>query len=90
MRQKETNHRSVEVLAVQALGWTLTDSDRAARLLALTGLTPEALRAGIEDPAILAAILAFLEAYEPDLTACAEALEVRPAELVEARRSLEA
>lgn len=90
MRQEETNRRSIEVLAVDALAWTLTDPDRAARLLALTGLTPEALRAGIEDPAILAAILAFLEAYEPDLTACAEALAVPPAELVEARRRLEA
>jgi hypothetical protein len=35
-------------------------------------------------------VLRFLEAHEPDLVACAAALEVEPAELVEARRRLEA
>jgi hypothetical protein len=38
---------------------------------------------------VLAAILGFLEAHEPDLLACADALGVKPAQLVEARRRLE-
>ncbi len=88
MTDQETN-ASPETLALHALGWILSDGDRAARLLALTGLTPEALRAGIGDPALLAAILGFLEAHEPDLVACAEALEVSPSELIDARRRLE-
>jgi hypothetical protein len=88
MTDQETN-ASPEALALHALGWILSDGDRAARLLALTGLTPEALRAGIGDPALLAAILGFLEAHEPDLVACAEALEVSPSELIDARRRLE-
>ena len=89
MRQGETNADS-QALALHALGWTLSDEKRAERLLALTGLTPDQLRAGIGDPQLLAAILRFLEAHEPDLTGCAGALNVAPAQLVEARRRLEA
>jgi hypothetical protein len=47
------------------------------------------LRQRIGDPALLAAVLGFLEAHEPDLIACADALDLSPAELVEARRRLE-
>ena len=87
MTDQETN-ASPEALALHALGWILSDGDRAARLLALTGLTPEGLRAAIGDPALLAAVLGFLEAHEPDLIACAEDLGVKPDALVEARRRL--
>jgi hypothetical protein len=66
----------------------LGDDDRAARLLALTGLTPEALRAGLGNPATLAAVLDFLCAHEPDLVAAAEALGVSPQELAGARERL--
>ncbi len=89
MQEAETNADS-QALALRALGWTLSDPARAERLLALTGLTPDDLRSRIGDPTLLAAILRFLEAHEPDLTACAEALDVAPAQLVEARRRLEA
>ena len=81
--------------ALSALAWILQDSDtsgtsRADRLLATTGLTPAMLRANATDPATLAAVLGFLEAHEPDLVACAEALGVPPRELVSAREALEA
>ena len=88
MQVNETN-QSPEALALAALGWTLQDTARADRLLALTGLTPEDLRSQLGEPALLAAILRFLEAHEPDLLACADALGVAPARLVEARRELE-
>jgi hypothetical protein len=78
-----------QALALHALGWTVGDDARAGRLLALTGLTPETLRARIDDPVLLAAALRFLEGHEPDLIACAEALGVAPSKLVETRRSLE-
>ena len=83
---KETNP---EALALGALGWTLSDEARASRFLALTGLTPDSLRARIEEPDFLAASLRFLEGHEPDLLACAEALDVLPTALVDARRELE-
>ena len=86
MREESTN---AEALALSALGWTLSDSDRAARLLALTGLTPEGLRASISEPRLLAATLGFLEAHEPDLVACADALGLKPGDLTNARRILE-
>jgi hypothetical protein len=79
-----------QALALHALGWTVGDDARAGRLLALTGLTPEALRARLDDQILLAAALRFLEAHEPDLIACAKALGVAPSKLVETRRSLEA
>ncbi|MGV3769224.1 MAG: DUF3572 family protein [Sphingobium phenoxybenzoativorans] len=75
-------------LALLALGWLLSDERRADRLLALTGLDADALRAGIGDPAMLDAVLGFLESHEPDLLACAEAIDVPPAALVNARRTL--
>jgi hypothetical protein len=59
----------------------LSDSDRAVRLLELTGLTPEALRGGLGDSAMLGAVVGFLCAHEPDLVACADALGVTPQEL---------
>ena len=77
-------------LALHALGWTLGDDARADRFLSLTGLTPEDLRARLDEPATLAAALRFLEAHEPDLIACAESIGVAPAVLPEARRRLEA
>ncbi len=89
MRGDETNVAPV-TLALAALGWTVSDSARARRLLDTTGLTPDDLRARAADPAVLGAVLGFLEAHEPDLIACAEAIGATPAALVAARRALEA
>jgi hypothetical protein len=86
MRDEQTNDAAT---ALRALGWTLSDDARAERLLALTGLTPEGLRASLGEPSLLAACLRFLEAHEPDLLACAEALDITPLQLVETRRRLE-
>jgi len=88
MSDDQTNRD--EALALQALGWTLGEDARASRFLALTGLTPESLRGALGEPATLAAALRFLEAHEPDLVACAEAIGVKPAALPEARQRLEA
>jgi hypothetical protein len=90
MRRDDTNPTDPETLALSALGWTLSDEARAQRLLALTGLDPIALRERLGEPGLLASVLVFLEAHEPDLIAAADALDVTPAELVEARRRLEA
>ena len=88
MSSEQTN--DPESAALQALGWTLSDDGRASRFLALTGLTPETLRAQIGQRSMLAAALRFLEAYEPDLIACATYLGLTPLQLVEIRRRLEA
>ena len=77
-----------DALALQALGWVLTDEDRAARLLALTGLTPDILRERLTDRAVLAAVLDFLSNHEPDLLLAADALGVDPQVLLSAREHL--
>jgi hypothetical protein len=68
-------------LLLQALAWICSDDGRADRLLALTGLDAAALRERAMDPATLAAVGDFLMAHEPDLMACADALDVAPATL---------
>jgi len=77
-----------EILALQALGWVLQDEDRAQRLLALTGLDPRILRSGLEDPAMLSALIGFLAGHEPDLIACAESIGVEPEKLAAAANHL--
>jgi hypothetical protein len=76
-------------LALRALAWTVAEQARADRMLALTGLSGDDLRERALERAVLAALLGFLEAYEPDLLACAEDLEVKPTDLVQAREALE-
>ena len=86
----ETNGKlDASGMAFQALAWALMDETRAQRLLSLTGLTPEGLRDSVTDRSTQAAILSFLEAYEPDLVACAAVIGVSPAMLVQARQELE-
>ncbi len=88
MTAADTNDNAAE-LALHALAWTLAEPARAERLLATTGLAPEDLRSRVGDPAVLAAILGFLEAHEPDLIAAAAAIGSTPAALVAARHALE-
>lgn len=87
---RETNaDPDPQALALAALAWAVSDGARADRLLATTGLSVEGLRAGVGEPATLAAVLGFIEAHEPDLIACADALGVDPARLVVARAALD-
>jgi hypothetical protein len=88
MMTKSTNADDPEMVALSALTWVLSDEARAGRLLAVTGLTPEGLRAGVGRRDVLGAVLAFLESYEPDLLAGAAAMNVRPEDLVDAGRAL--
>jgi hypothetical protein len=80
---------AARAVALHALGWTLAEPDRADRLLATTGLTPADLRARIEHPQMLAAVLGFLLAHEPDLIACGAALDETPETLVAAHHLLD-
>jgi hypothetical protein len=88
MRARSTN--DAETLALSALAATLTDERRARRFLDLSGIDTEALRLRAAEPALLAALLRFLEAHEPDLIDVADAIGVKPAELVAVREELEA
>ena len=90
MLSNTTNqHGDAEALALAALAATLTDERRAQRFLELTGLDADELRAQAGDRGLLAASLAFLEAHEPDLVDVAQAIGVKPENLVLARQELE-
>ena len=88
MRGLSTN--DAEVLAISALTETISDERRARRFLDLSGIDTEELRLRAAEPAVLAAVLRFLEAHEPDLIDVAGAIGVKPEELVAAREELEA
>ena len=87
MRPRSTN--DAETLALSALATTLSDERRARRFLDLSGIDTDELRRRAADPALLAALIRFLEAHEPDLIDVAEAIGASPQELVDARRELE-
>ena len=88
MLRDRTPSPDPQAMALDALGWLLGDDARAARFLALTGLTPDALRGGLGTRAVQGAVLDFLAGHEPDLIAAAEALGVAPAVLAGAAASL--
>ncbi len=78
-----------QALALIALATAVSDERRAKRFLDLTGIGTDELRARASEPALLAALIRFLEAHEPDLLAIAEAMDVKPQALVAARQQLE-
>jgi hypothetical protein len=90
MIRKPSNSADPMIVALGALAVALRDDRRAQRLLDLTGLTADELRARAGDPAVLAAVLSFLELHEPDLVAVAHEMSISPQELVAARSALEA
>ena len=76
-------------LALAALAATLGSERRAQRFVEMTGIGTDELRRRAAEPSLLAALLRFLEAYEPDLVAVAGELGVDPLDLVRARREIE-
>lgn len=83
------NDNDPVTIALAALAATICDERRAQRFISLTGIGTDELRRRAADPDLLAALLRFLEAYEPDLVSVAESVGVKPLDLVEARRQLE-
>jgi hypothetical protein len=81
--------RDCAAIALGALAATLGDARRAQRFIDLTGIGTDELRRRIGEPALLAAVIRFLEAHEPDLVTVSEELGVSPDVLVQARRELE-
>lgn len=90
MRARSSNGNGADphLVALRALGWIVSEEGRAHRLIDLTGLDPHMLRAHADEPAMLDAVLGFLEGHEPDLIACAAALDISPETLVAARAAL--
>jgi hypothetical protein len=51
-------------------------------------MTPDGLRAGLGDSAVLGAVVDFLCAHEPDLIAASDALGIEPQDLAAVRERL--
>jgi hypothetical protein len=83
------NDNDPVTIALAALAATLSDERRALRFIDLTGIGTDELRRRAGEPSLLAALLRFLEAHEPDLLGVAETLGVKPGDLVQARVQLE-
>ena len=75
-------------IAAQALAFVAAEDDRLGRFLALTGLTPDALKAGLAEPALLGAVLDHVLSDEALLLAFAEAAGLPPEIPALARRRL--
>lgn len=84
-----TNDNDPVAIALAALAATLGDDRRARRFIDLTGIGTDELRQRADEPTLLAALLRFLEAHEPDLVSVAVQLGVKPEDLVQARRQLQ-
>jgi hypothetical protein len=67
------------------LVWILSDTARAGRFVALTGLSPDTLRAIAGQAQTQRAVLDYLCAHEPDLLVAAESLGLDPGDLAAAR-----
>lgn len=88
VRPKSAPTRDSAALLLNALVWILSDGDRAHRLLVLTGLEVEDLRARANAPETLLAVGRFLADHERDLVACAAALDSAPSALIVAMQTL--
>lgn len=86
---RESTPTDAEALALLALAAAVSDERRARRFLDLTGIGTDELRARAAEPALLAALIRFLEGHEPDLLAVADEIGVAPDTIVAARRQLE-
>lgn len=84
----DTSPTDPVALLLDALVWTLQDGTRADRFLALTGLDADQLRHYASSPATLRALAGFLADHEPDLVACADALQIAPTAIPAAARAL--
>lgn len=80
----EEHVQRAETAALRALAWVACDERLGPRLLALTGMDSDTLRARAGERATLAAVLAFVQDHEPDLIACAAALDMTPKDVVNA------
>lgn len=78
------DNQTSQAIALQVLIWILQDDNRAERLIAVTGITPDDMRASLDEAWLLSAAISYLEGYEPDLIQCAKDIEIAPEQLVEA------
>jgi len=75
-------------LALKVLAFLAGEDEALGRFLNLSGIHPQDLRERVSDPLLLAAVLDFLLADDPLLTAFAQGEGIDPKVVHQARRAL--
>jgi len=77
-----------EVIALNCLTFLAEDGERLGRFLALSGVSPEMLRAQAREPSFLAGVFDYLLSDETLLLAFCEARDLKPETVIRARLRL--
>jgi len=77
-------------IAIAALGFLASETDRLGRFLALTGIRPDSIREAAREPDFLLGVLDYLVADETLLLAFANQNEIDPEQVAWARDVLDA
>ena len=77
-----------EIIALKALGFLASDSERLQRFVDLTGLSLQAIRQSASEPAFLGGVLDHVLADQTLLLLFAEAAELDPGAVERSRRQL--
>lgn len=87
-KRKTMTEAEAETLAIAAFAFLAEEPERLGRFLALTGLGPDDLRSGIEQPELLAAVVAYLRGDESLLLVFSAGAGIAPERLAEVERLL--
>jgi Protein of unknown function (DUF3572) len=82
------NRNAAEMLAVEALTFLASDSERLGRFLALTGISPQEIRAVARDPGFLTAVLDHLMSDEKLLMTFSDQAGHQASEVPRARQAI--
>jgi hypothetical protein len=77
-----------EAMAVQILGWLISQPDLLNRFMALVGVDAGSIRRAAAEPGFLGAVTGFVMAHEPTLLAFCEQNDVRAERVAACHRRL--
>jgi hypothetical protein len=90
MRKGPADPREVaEFVAIQALSFLASDPERLGLFLTESGIGPQTLRTSAADPKFLAGVLDFIARDDATVKAFAEASQLTPEAVMNAREVLE-
>ena len=87
-RSGAQTHALAEKLAIEALSFIASNSERLGRFLAATGIGPADIRAAAREPLFLAGVLDHLANNETELVAFAAESGNRPEDVLRSRDKL--
>jgi hypothetical protein len=79
---------AAEIVAIQALSFVASDSERLGLFLAETGIGPDTLRKSATEPKFLASVLDFVLRDDATVKAFAKASDLHPTNVAAAREVL--